>query len=233
VTARESPASSSVQVRDGPYRGGDDSSCGRSALWTDDGKPVDLASLGVDRPLIERLRAWNARYRQTVRSTILRTMPDEVAERLYTEQPLHVDPPELCVLHLLHKLDLQDKHREMLGTRAAVAKFEYNLRVDTFRIPPQDTNIENAGILAFDLEPDALVLQGQSPLPIRRVHGSMRLTPDVGFARELLIGESVLELLAGLTNQVRAVVHQVEGQLPELIVQMEKERERVRQQRER
>jgi hypothetical protein len=35
---------------------------GPGPLWTDDGKPVDLASLGVGRDLVERVAAWNAQF---------------------------------------------------------------------------------------------------------------------------------------------------------------------------
>lgn len=35
---------------------------GPGPLWTDDGKPVDLESLGVGRDLVEHLAAWNAQY---------------------------------------------------------------------------------------------------------------------------------------------------------------------------
>jgi hypothetical protein len=31
-------------------------------LWTDEGKPVDLAALSIDHGLVERTTAWNAAY---------------------------------------------------------------------------------------------------------------------------------------------------------------------------
>ena len=35
---------------------------GPGPLWTDDGKPADLAVLSIDPGLVERLTAWNAAY---------------------------------------------------------------------------------------------------------------------------------------------------------------------------
>jgi hypothetical protein len=35
---------------------------GPGPLWTDDGKPVDLNSLQMDRGLVETVAAWNAAY---------------------------------------------------------------------------------------------------------------------------------------------------------------------------
>ena len=35
---------------------------GPGPLWSGDGKPADLASLGLGRDLIEHLAAWNAEY---------------------------------------------------------------------------------------------------------------------------------------------------------------------------
>ena len=38
---------------------------GPGPLWTDDGQPVDLSSLGLSRDLVERVAAWNAAYEET------------------------------------------------------------------------------------------------------------------------------------------------------------------------
>lgn len=35
---------------------------GPGPLWDDEGKPVDLNSLGLDKGLVARVEAWNAEY---------------------------------------------------------------------------------------------------------------------------------------------------------------------------
>lgn len=37
---------------------------GPGPLWTDDGKPANLTSLGMDQHLVEQVTAWNAAYEE-------------------------------------------------------------------------------------------------------------------------------------------------------------------------
>ena len=167
-------------------------------------------------PLCLTPEAW-----ERARPTALRTVPDEIANRIREDQPFHLEEPEQCVLLLLHRLDIQDKHREMVRTRAAAVRFEHELRLDTWRALPSGTKGQSE-IVSADLEPGALLVRGSSPVPIRRVHGRLRLELDFGFAEDLLIAESIIELLAGLTNNVRAIVHNVEGTLDQLLTELDR-----------
>lgn len=36
--------------------------CGPGPLWSNEGKPVDLESLGISSELAERVRLWNSQY---------------------------------------------------------------------------------------------------------------------------------------------------------------------------
>lgn len=149
------------------------------------------------------------------RLTKLKTVPDDVAELIGAEQPFQMENPEQSALILLHELDVQDKHREMIRTRAAMTRFEHNLSASTWQAVPQGAQ-PTAEIPRFALKPGAVVLRGTSPVPLRHLHAELSLEMQVGFAPELRLAEPVMEVVGALVGNVRGIVYKVHGMIGDL-----------------
>lgn len=183
---------------------------------------VDAAALnesqqrGIYFPLCLTEEDWRDKAPRT-----LRTVPDEIVERIRHEQPFLMKDPGQCVLNLIHDLDRHDKHRQMVGTRAVVTEARFDLEVFTdLRWPKKGQR--PLDLLPFELEPGSLVLKGRSPHPIKRVVGRIELELDFWFAPGLPIGESIIEMLEMMTRSVRGTVHYVQGTLDELLDELDR-----------
>jgi hypothetical protein len=151
----------------------------------------------------------------------LRTVPSQLVERIRHEQPFLMEDPAQCVLNLIHDLDRQDKHREMVGTRAVVTEARSDLEIFT-ELPWPGGSQRPFELVPFELEPRALVLRGWSPHPVKRVLGRIGLELDFWFAPELPIGESLIEMLEMMTSSVRGTVHSIQGTLDELLDELDR-----------
>ena len=93
---------------------------------------VDAAALTetqqrrIHLPLCLTEEDWVAKI-----SDALRTVPDDIVERIRHEQPFLMKDPAQCVLNLIHDLDRRDKHREMVGKPAVVTEARSDLEVFT------------------------------------------------------------------------------------------------------
>lgn len=143
---------------------------------------------------------------------VLRTVPDEMVERIRDCQPFQrpTEERQKDGLLLLSELDNRDKHRLALVTTVEPQAAEWMHGIEfaddgaSARVPP------NVTIHSIALEPSALLLSGATVDPIVRVSGGLSLTMQVGLdPGSGFIG--AIQLIENLAGYVTTVVAHVQG----------------------